>query len=110
LDLLPPVPFEINGSYSLRGLFLWCYTSCKFSLPNTREPLIWTVTGISTTEILKLPSAYASILKQIVKKATLCVLGYGLHDQGFGQFFVGWGKQREQQQKQRSHLFILREK
>jgi hypothetical protein len=32
LDQLPPVPFKINDSYSLRGLFLWCYTSHKFSL------------------------------------------------------------------------------
>jgi hypothetical protein len=89
LDILPPVRFEINDSYSLRGLFLWLYTSRKFSLLNARELLIWTVPIISATERLKIPSAYASIPKQIFKKAALCVLGCDLHDQGFGQFVVG---------------------
>jgi hypothetical protein len=32
LDRLPPVPFKINDSYSLQGLLLRHYTSCKFSL------------------------------------------------------------------------------
>jgi hypothetical protein len=88
LDRLPPVPFKINGSYSLRGLFLWRYTSRKFALPNAREPLIWTVPGIFVTERLKLPSAYASIPKQTVKKVVLCVHGCGLHDQEFGRLAV----------------------
>jgi hypothetical protein len=96
LDRLPPVPFKINDSYSLRGLFLWRYTSRKFSLPNTHEPLIWTVPGIFVAERLKLPSAYASILKQTVKKVALCVHGCGLHDQGFGQLAVGLGRQKDQ--------------
>jgi hypothetical protein len=54
------------------------------ALSNAREPLIWTVLGIFIIEILKLPSAYASILKQTAKKVVLCVHGCGLHDQGFG--------------------------
>jgi hypothetical protein len=83
LDPLPLVPFKINDSYSLRGLLLWRYTSRKFSLPNARESLIWTVLGIFVVERLKLPFAYASISKQSVKKAALCVHGYDLHDQGF---------------------------
>jgi hypothetical protein len=66
LDQLPPVPFKINDSYSLRGLLFWRYTSRKFSLPNVREPLIWTVPGIFTAERLKLSFAYASISKQTV--------------------------------------------
>jgi hypothetical protein len=84
LDRLPPVPFKINNSYSLRGLFLWRYTSHKFSLPNAHESLIWTALGIFVVERLKLPFAYASILKQTVKKVALCVHGCGLHDRGFG--------------------------
>jgi hypothetical protein len=63
LDRLPPIPFKINGSYSLRGLFLWRYTSRKFALPNARESLIWTALGIFVVERLKLPSTYASILE-----------------------------------------------
>jgi hypothetical protein len=47
---------------------------------NTYELLIWTVPGISAAEILKLPSAHASILKQTAKKAMLYVHGCGLHD------------------------------
>jgi hypothetical protein len=54
LDQLPPVPFKINDSYSLRGLLFWRYTLCKFSLPNIHEPLIWTVPRIFVTERLKL--------------------------------------------------------
>jgi hypothetical protein len=40
LDRLPPVPFKINGSYSLRGLLVWRYTSSKFALPNACESFI----------------------------------------------------------------------
>jgi hypothetical protein len=43
-------PLKINGSYPLRGLFLWRYTLCNFSLSKSRYPLIWTVLGISAAE------------------------------------------------------------
>jgi hypothetical protein len=63
LDQLSPVPFKINGSYSLSGLLFWNYTSRKFSLLNIRETLIWTVLGIFVAERLKLSFSYASISK-----------------------------------------------
>jgi hypothetical protein len=85
LDRLPPDPFKINDSYSLWGLFLWRYTLHKLALPNACESLIWIVLRIFTVKRLKIPSAYPSILKQTTKKSTLCVHGYDLHDQGFGQ-------------------------
>jgi hypothetical protein len=66
LDQLPHVPFKINNSYSLQGLFFWCYTSCKFALPNVCEPLIWIAPKIFVAERLKLSFAYTSISKQTI--------------------------------------------
>jgi hypothetical protein len=91
LDRLPAIPFKIKSSYSLRGLFIHRYTSRKFALPNSCEPLIWNVPRISADERLKMPFAYASIPKQTAKKVALVFMVVACVSKDLG----GWWRARE---------------
>jgi hypothetical protein len=90
LDRMPRAPFKINDSCLLQGfgdfaqLFLWTLQLWT----SAHGLLIWTVPGIS---LLK---DYNFLLllspKWVALNVTLCVHGYGLREQGFGQLAVGW--------------------